>query len=127
MKLIGLDYLGLSDFFSDEELLVQKSCREFVDNEVLTTIDEHFKNGTFPKDLIKQFGELGYLGMNLPEKYGCAGLSNIAYGLSCLQEKELGYVDLNELTSFKGSLGLGIERDAWFPMNKKTLEDCKQL
>ena len=53
--------------------------------------------------------------------------TNIAYGLSCLQEKELGYVDLNELTSFKSSLGLGIERDAWFPMNKKTLEDCKQL
>ena len=56
MKLIGLDYLGISEFFSDEELLVQKSCREFVDNEVLPTIDEHFKNGTFPKDLIKKFG-----------------------------------------------------------------------
>ena len=53
--------------------------------------------------------------------------TNEAYGLSCLQEKELGYVNLNELTSFKGPLGLGIERDAWFPMNKKTLEDCKKL
>ena len=52
MKLIGLDYLGISEFFSDEELLVQKSCREFVDEEVMPTIDEHFKNGTFPKDLI---------------------------------------------------------------------------
>ena len=74
MKLIGLDYLGISEFFSDEELLVQKSCREFVDEEVMPTIDEHYKNGTFPKDLIKKFGDLGYLGMNLPEKYGCAGL-----------------------------------------------------
>ena len=60
MKLIGFDYLGISEFFSDEELLVQKSCREFVDNEVKPTIDEHFKNGTFPKDLIKKYGELGY-------------------------------------------------------------------
>ena len=50
-----------------------------------------------------------------------------AFGLSCLQEKELGYINLNELMSFKGPLGLGIERDAWFPMNKKTLEDCKKL
>ena len=83
MKLIGLDYLGISEFFSDEELLVQKSCREFVNSEVLPIIDEHFKNGTFPKDLIKKFGDLGYLGMNLPEEYGCAGLSNIAYGLLC--------------------------------------------
>ena len=48
MKLIGFDYLGIAEFFSDEELLVQKSCREFVDNEVMPTIDEHFKNGTFP-------------------------------------------------------------------------------
>ena len=83
MKLIGLDYLGISEFFSDEELLVQKSCRDFVNSEVLPIIDEHFKNGTFPKDLIKKFGDLGYLGMNLPEEYGCAGLSNIAYGLLC--------------------------------------------
>ena len=53
--------------------------------------------------------------------------TNEAFGLSCLQEKELGYINLNELMSFKGPLGLGIERDAWFPMNKKTLEDCKKL
>ena len=43
MKLIGLDYLGISDFFSDEELLVQKTSREFVDNEILPIIDKHFK------------------------------------------------------------------------------------
>ena len=103
MKLIGLDYLGISDFFSDEELLVQKSCREFVDSEILPIIDEHFKNGTFPKDLIKQFGELGYLGMNLPEKYGCAGLSNIAYGLLC-QELERGDSGIRSFVSVQGSL-----------------------
>ena len=40
MKLIGLDYLGISEFFSDEELLVQKSCREFVNSDVLPIIDE---------------------------------------------------------------------------------------
>jgi len=103
MKLIGLDYLGISEFFSDEELLVQKSCREFVDSEILPIIDEHFKNGTFPKDLIKQFGELGYLGMNLPEKYGCAGLSNIAYGLLC-QELERGDSGIRSFVSVQGSL-----------------------
>ena len=54
-------------------------------------------------------------------------VDNVAFGLSCLQEKELGYVDLNELTAFKGQFGLGVERDKTFPMNKKTLEECKQL
>ena len=122
MKLIGLDYLGISDFFSDEELLVQKSCREFVDNEVLPTIDEHFKNGTFPKDLIKKFGELGYLGMNLPEEYGCAGLSNIAYGLLC-QELERGDSGVRSFVSVQGSLvmypiyayGNEQQRKKWLP------------
>ena len=122
MKLIGLDYLGISEFFSDEELLVQKSCREFVDNEVLPTIDEHFKNGTFPKDLIKKFGELGYLGMNLPEEYGCAGLSNIAYGLLC-QELERGDSGVRSFVSVQGSLvmypiyayGNEEQRKKWLP------------
>lgn len=122
MKLIGLDYLDISEFFSDEELLVQKSCREFVDNEVLPTIDEHFKNGTFPKDLINKFGELGYLGMNLPEKYGCAGLSNIAYGLLC-QELERGDSGVRSFVSVQGSLvmypiyayGSEEQRNKWLP------------
>jgi hypothetical protein len=54
-------------------------------------------------------------------------VDNVAYGLSVVHEKELGYVDLNELTAFKGHFGLGLERDSSFPMNKKTLEECKQL
>ena len=103
MKLIGLDYLGISEFFSDEELLVQKSSREFVDNEILPIIDKHFKEGTFPMDLIKKFGDLGYLGMNLPEKYGCAGLSNIAYGLLC-QELERADSGIRSFASVQGSL-----------------------
>ena len=103
MKLMGLDYLGISDLFSDEELLVQKSTREFVDNEVLPIIDKHFKDGTFPNELIKKFGELGYLGMNLPEKYGCAGLSNVAYGLLC-QELERGDSGIRSFVSVQGSL-----------------------
>ena len=52
--------------------------------------------------------------------------THIAFGLCCLQEKELGYVDINELKKYKGALGLGIERDAWFPMNKKTLTELKE-
>ena len=103
MKLMGLDYLGISDLFSDEELLVQKSTREFVDNEILPIIDKHFKDATFPNKLIKKFGELGYLGMNLPEKYGCAGLSNVAYGLLC-QELERGDSGIRSFVSVQGSL-----------------------
>ena len=48
MKLKGLDYLDISSNFSDDEIMIQHSVREFVDNEVMSLIDEHFKNGTFP-------------------------------------------------------------------------------
>ena len=50
--------------------------------------------------------------------------NNNAFGLCCLTEEELGYVNLDELLSFKGQMGLGIERDRYF--KPKTLEECKQ-
>ena len=53
--------------------------------------------------------------------------TKIAFGLSCLQEKELGYVSLDEIQDFKGRFGLGIERDRWFESNKLTLEECRNL
>ena len=103
MKLLGLDYLDISEHFQDDELLVQKSCREFVDSDILPIIDKHFENATFPTELIRKFGELGYLGMNLPEKYGCAGMSNVAYGLLC-QELERGDSGIRSFVSVQGSL-----------------------
>ena len=51
--------------------------------------------------------------------------TNIAFGLCFITDKELGYVDLNELLNFKGTFGLGIERDKFF--TPKTLDECKQL
>jgi hypothetical protein len=51
---------------------------------------------------------------------------NIAFGLCCLQEEEVGYVSLEELKSLKSSpFGLGIERDLYFKPNKKTLDECR--
>ena len=51
--------------------------------------------------------------------------NNTAFGLCCLQDKELGYVSLDELLSFKGQFGLKIERDLSF--KPTTLEECKCL
>ena len=89
MKLNGLDYLNLSSYLAEDECMIQQSTREFVDNEIIPIIEEHFENATFPDHLVKKFGEMGFLGMNLPEKYNCAGMSNVAYGLMC-QEMERG-------------------------------------
>ena len=103
MKLNCLDYVNISEHFSDDELMVQHTTREFVDKEIIPIIDEHFENATFPKELIPKFGELGFLGMNLPEKYGCAGMTNVGYGLMC-QEMERGDSGIRSFVSVQGSL-----------------------
>ena len=51
---------------------------------------------------------------------------NVAFGLCCLHENELGYVSIDELQEFRGALGLGIERDQMFESNKHTLEECEE-
>jgi len=82
--------------------------------------DEHPKYKEF-KAVLKLFNPTGigtwYLSELDPE-------TNIAFGLCCLHEEELGYVSLDELLGFKGQMGLGIERDRYF--KPKTLEECKQ-
>jgi hypothetical protein len=50
--------------------------------------------------------------------------TNNAYGLCCLHEKELGYVNIDELLEFKGRFGLGIERDLYF--KSKTFDECRK-
>ena len=51
--------------------------------------------------------------------------TNVAFGLCHITDKELGYVDLNELANFRGQMGLGIERDKFF--TPKTLKECENL
>ena len=103
MKLNALDYLGISEFFSEEELMVQNTARSFVEKEVMPIIEEFYKKGEFPDFLIPKFAELGFFGVNIPEKYGCSGMSNIAYGLIC-QELERADSGIRSFASVQGSL-----------------------
>ena len=122
MKLKGLDYLDVSSNFSDDEIMIQHSVRDFVDKEVSPVIDEHFKNATFPNELIPQFAEMNLLGVNLPEEYGCGGMSHVAYGLVC-QELERCDSGIRSFVSVQGSLvmfpiyayGNEEQRKKWLP------------
>ena len=49
MKLKGIDFLDISNHFNEDELMVQHTAREFVNNEILPIIEEHFENATFPR------------------------------------------------------------------------------
>ena len=123
MKLAGLDYFDLSSHLSDNECMVQHSAREFVDNEILPIIDEHFENGTFPNALIPKFAKMGFFGINLPKDVGCGGMNNIIYGLVC-QELERGDSGIRSYISVQNSLvmypiytyGSDAQKKKWLPL-----------
>ena len=116
------DYMGFQGLLTDEEKLVRETARRFVNDEVLPIIEEHAMNETFPSTLIRKMGELGFYGPNLPEKYGCAGLSNVAYGL-LMYELERGDSGLRSFASVQGSLvmypiyayGSDAQKEYWLP------------
>ena len=95
MNLDSIDFLGIAKHFSDEEIMVQRTAKEFASKEIMPIIEDCFEKNIFPEDLIPKFAELGFLGVNLPEKYGCGGMSNVAYGLIC---QELEKVDEEQIS-----------------------------
>ncbi len=103
MKNFGPDYYNISDFLSDEELLIQQTAFDFVKTEFLPLINEHYEKGTFPLELIPKLGDLGLLGSSLPVESGGAGVTNIAYGL-ILHELERGDSGLRSFASVQGAL-----------------------
>lgn len=116
------DYMNMQSLLSDEEKLVRETARKFINAEVLPCIEQHAQAQTFPKHLIKPMGELGFYGPTLPEKYGCAGMSNVAYGL-LMYELEWGDSGLRSFASVQGALamypvhafGSEAQKDYWLP------------
>jgi glutaryl-CoA dehydrogenase len=103
MSFAGVDFFELDTLLSEEELLVRKSIREFAEAEITPIIADYYEEGRFPEHLISKFGELGVLGANLPEEYGCAGMSNISYGI-VMQELEACDSGIRSFASVQGAL-----------------------
>ncbi len=96
------DFFDLARHFTPEERAIQSTVRAFVDARVMPVIGDHFENGTFPTDLIPEIARLGLLGCNL-QGYGCAGLSEVGYGLA-MQELERGDSGIRSFASVQGGL-----------------------
>jgi glutaryl-CoA dehydrogenase len=111
------DFLGVAEQLSDEELLLRDTVRQFVRDRILPDVGDWFEHGTFPRELAKEMGALGLLGMHL-EGYGCAGTSAVAYGLACA-ELEAGDSGARSFVSVQGSL-------AMFPIRAFGSEEQKQ-
>jgi len=118
----GIDFYDLDSLFSEEERMIRDTVRSFVDDRVMPVIGDAYINRKFPRELIPELGELGVFGANLPEKYGCAELNNVAYGL-IMQELERGDSGVRSFVSVQGALvmypifafGSEEQRTEWLP------------
>ncbi len=117
----GVDFMEFDSLLSEEELLVRQTTRQFVEDSFIPLITRHFRDGTFPNELTAAIAELGFFGANL-DGYGCAGLSNVEYGL-VMQELERGDTALRSFVSVQSSLsmhaihayGTAEQQQRWLP------------
>jgi glutaryl-CoA dehydrogenase len=120
-KFQGFDFLQLDSSFSEDELLVRRTARDFVEDKIVPIIEECFRNERFPRELVPLMGELGFFGASL-EGYGCAGMSNVEYGL-VMQELERGDSGLRSFVSVQSALvmypiytfGSDEQKNTWLP------------
>jgi len=69
-------------FLKEEHLQVREMARRFADEVVAPTARDLDEREEFPHDLVRQMGELGFLGLPFPETYGGAGLDTLAYAIA---------------------------------------------
>ncbi len=117
----GVDFLAVDSLFSEQELLVRRTARQFVEDRVVPVIRDCFREARFPAELVPELARLGFLGANL-EGYGCAGMSSVEYGL-IMQELERGDSGLRSFVSVQGALvmypiltfGSEEQKERWLP------------
>jgi glutaryl-CoA dehydrogenase len=118
----GVDYLDFDSVLTDEEKLARQTARQFVDGEIMPIIEQYNREGKFPVQLVPQMAELGLFGASL-KGYGCAGMSNVEYGL-VTQELERGDSGLRSFVSVQSALvmypihafGSDAQKDKWLPL-----------
>ena len=104
MDVQATDFLGAFDNIDESQKLIKETVRKFVTEKFQPNITENFEKGHFPKEYIKEMGNLGLLGCNLTG-YGCAGLDEVSYGL-IMKELERGDSGLRSFASVQSSLAM---------------------
>ncbi len=97
------DYFAVDDLLSEEHKIIRSSIRDWVNRRIKPIIEKAALDHVFPETLIPEMGQLGALGPYIPEKYGGAGLDQIAYGL-IMTELERGDSAIRSAASVQSSL-----------------------
>jgi alkylation response protein AidB-like acyl-CoA dehydrogenase len=89
-----------------EHLLLRDTIRDFMTTEVAPQVEQHERDRRFPTEIVKRIGELGWLGIPIPEDEGGAGLDTLAYAIAV---EEIGRVwgSLGLIVAAHTSLGCG--------------------
>ncbi|MBC8188041.1 MAG: acyl-CoA dehydrogenase [Proteobacteria bacterium] len=116
------DPLLLDEELTNEERLIQDSAREYAQEKLMTRVLMANRHETFDREILNEMGERGLLGSTLPEKYGCAAVSHVAYGLIAreVERVDSGY---RSVMSVQSSLvmhpiytyGTEAQRERWLP------------
>ncbi|MBC8106103.1 MAG: acyl-CoA dehydrogenase family protein [Anaerolineae bacterium] len=122
------DFYDLDSLLSPGDIAVRDSVRKFVDEQFLPTVNKHWHAGTFPMELLPEMGRINCFGATI-KGYGCAGLSNLAYGL-VMRELERGDSGLRTVASVQGALAMNAiyyfgseqQKQRWLPEMAKGLK-----
>jgi glutaryl-CoA dehydrogenase len=99
-----LELFDIDRLLDDDERDIAATVRRFVDTRLRPHVADWFESSTLPRELAKEFGDLGVMGMHL-QGYGCAGTSAVSYGLACM-ELEAGDSGFRSFVSVQGSLSM---------------------
>jgi glutaryl-CoA dehydrogenase len=118
----GVDFLDFDTLLSSEEKLARQTARQFTDEEILPIIELHNREGKFPAQLVPKMADLSLFGATL-KGYGCAGMSNVEYGL-VMQEIERGDSGIRSFASVQSALvmhpiytfGSDAQKEKWLPL-----------
>ena len=99
-----LELFDIDRLLDEDERDIAATVRKFVDTRLRPNVEGWFESASLPKELAKEFGALGVMGMHL-EGYGCAGTNAVSYGLACL-ELEAGDSGFRSFVSVQGSLSM---------------------
>lgn len=97
------DYYLLDELLTEEQKMVRQTVRNYVKKEISPIIEDYAQRAEFPKQIIKQLGDLGCFGPTVPVEYGGGGMDYISYGLM-MQELERGDSGVRSTASVQGSL-----------------------
>src|SRR5437588_6972203 len=125
IKFRGVDFIEFDSLLSEDERLVRNTTRRFIEDNLIPIIEQCNREGRFPRELVQPMAELGFFGANL-KGYGCAGMSNVEYGL-VMQELERGDSGVRSFVSVQSSLvmfpiyafGSDEQKDKWLPAMAK--------